>query len=49
MLLLRKAGTPSVISLKSIFFTDSSIKYPTYIRAGAVAQDGIATNIGEKT
>ena len=35
-------------SEKSIFFILSIIKNPTIIRAGAVAHEGIAMNIGEK-
>ncbi len=46
--IVRKAGTPSVKSEKSIFLTDSIIKNPTIIKAGAVAQPGIAINNGDK-
>lgn len=46
--IVKNAGRPSVISEKSIFLTAPSIKYPTYISAGAVAHDGIDINIGEK-
>ena len=42
------AGIASVISLKSIFVTEVSIKNPTIIRAGAVAKDGIARKIGDR-
>ena len=42
------AGRASVRSSKSIFVTEVSIKNPTTIRAGAVANDGIARKIGER-
>ena len=44
----RNAGMASVMSLKSIFVTEVSIKNPTMIRAGAVAKDGIARKIGDR-
>ena len=41
-----KPGTASPISLKSMFKTVASIKKPTIISAGAVANAGIARNTG---
>ena len=42
------AGRPSVTLCISILCSEDIIKNPTYIKAGAVAQAGIAINIGEK-
>ena len=42
------AGMAYVRSLKSILVTDVSIRNPTMIRAGAVANDGMARKIGDR-
>ena len=46
--IVKYAGTASVRSLKSMSTTADSIKNPTKINAGAVANPGIAQKIGEK-
>ena len=48
-MMVTNAGIASVISLKSILATEVSIRYPTMIRAGAVAKDGIARKIGDNS
>ena len=45
---VRNTGNPSVKSEKSIFVIGSIIKSPKTIKTGAVANAGIAVNIGEK-
>ena len=42
----RYAGTDSVRSVKSTLIIEDIIRKPTNISAGAVANDGIAVNIG---
>ena len=44
----RYAGTDSVRSVKSTLMIDEIIRKPTKISAGAVANEGIAVNIGAK-
>ena len=46
--IVRKAGRPSLISLKLIFATDDIINNPTMIRAGEVAAAGTIRNNGAK-
>ena len=48
-MMVTNAGIASVISLKSILVTEVSIRYPTMIKAGAVAKDGIARKIGDNS
>ncbi len=42
------AAVSAMSELKSMFLIDDTINSPTYIRAGVVANPGIARNTGEK-
>ena len=48
MIMVRKAGTASVKSLKLMRATSLIMRAPTMIRAGAVAQGGTRLTRGEK-
>ena len=48
-MIVMNAGIPSVGSVKSIPVTDFIIRYPTKIRAGAVAAAGMIANTSLKT